>query len=1098
MDINNIKQLIEVGYQAFGQKNYEQAIKAWQPIINFCQNEKLDDLSSVYLDLGKCYYRTHEYKKAKQIIDQGLSKFPTDINLLKLQGFNDEKMNEYESAIIAWQKVLRQYPDHAEAQQHIRDIKKIIDRKKQKEQELSRQNEISAGLQEFLNQVDTAMQTESPESIDQNLEFAFSEVANNYQLLLRYAQNAQNGDIKLQRFETLLHLYPHSDEALFGALEAAESVGDFDRAKNLWRTFGEQNEGIDFSLYEKYAEQVEKNTPRESFFRWVDVQRQFPLYSKATEKLKVLGEELELVRNNNPKISDPVQILGLKHKINQLFASGKSAFAANNYLESNRIWQQAVDLAEDKSWIPEDLYLGLGKSYIRSGELDLAKKLVLLAMDVYPNQYNIHFLLPFVAKKEQDWHVAESLWVELTEKYPNEISAKIELAQNYQQLNELAKAKKVYQDAIELNNNYFDAHLGLARVMMKRGEHQDSLEAWLKVKDKWPNKINGHLGAAICYKNLAKYHEAFQVVEQALIDFPDNEQLLNEFIDIIYRSQDYQSGYDRLKNLKQSTGFRKQEVLEYQEARLLAKLKRFEEAENKFKAIIDSYPNYSRVYLGFADFYTQQKQERDAVELLELGCSRFNNDQLIVEKLIQALVSFGEKERAYQVYSSRLQNKQSATNLFKYRNLINQFGDQKIDLAKLHKENPNHVEIAVKLANILLDTYDTSKQNEGIEILKNVKKQNPSIRWINNTLVMGLLKANREDEALEIAKMVPVTQRDPDSLKILAWLANKQGEFEKSKEIWSEIISKKHIVSVSGKIGNLTYKGKHEIRVAKSDIVLFSTMFNEMIHIPFLLDYYRKLGVNKFFIVDNNSTDNTAEYLLSQPDVYYFWSSSSYKEAGDGMAWGNYLMDKYAQGNWCVVVDADEYLVYPNIENKKLPELTKYLDEHGYEALASFMLAMYPEDVQHQIAIQPGDNLIEKSPYFCNFYYFKGDVHCPYIHVSGGFYYKKNKQTTWCTKTPLIKRNNGIKHIASNHLITSAKVADITSCLLHLKLVGDFEKKAKLHIERKEHSGGGDAYKEYVRLYAGNGKFTDVEGTTKFENSQQLIELGLIKNPRGF
>lgn len=315
MDINNIKQLIDVGYQAFGQKNYEQAIKAWQPIINFCQNKNLDDLLSVYLDLGKCYYRTHEYKKAKQIIDQGLSKFPTDINLLKLQGFNDEKMSEYESAIIAWQKVLQQYPDHVEAQQHIRDIKKIIDRKKQKEQELSRQNEISAGLQEFLNQVDTAMQTESPESIDRNLEFAFSEVANNYQLLLRYAQNAQNSDIKLQRFETLLHLYPHSDEALFGALEAAEALGEFDRAKNLWCTFGEQNEEIDFSLYEKYAEQVEKNTPRESFFRWVDVRRQFPLYSKATEKLKVLGEELELVRNSNPKISDPVHILGLKQKV---------------------------------------------------------------------------------------------------------------------------------------------------------------------------------------------------------------------------------------------------------------------------------------------------------------------------------------------------------------------------------------------------------------------------------------------------------------------------------------------------------------------------------------------------------------------------------------------------------------------------------------------------------------------------------------------------------------------------------------------------------------------------------------------------------------
>ncbi len=1090
MDINNINQLIVLGYKAFNQKNYEQAIMIWQPIINFCQYKKFDELAKVYLDLGKCYYHTQKYNKAKIVITQGLEKFSDDINLLKLEGFNEEKLNNYELAIQAWEKVLRQYPKHIEAKNHIHDIRKQIERQQQI-------NQISVDVKEILLEIDKNIDNKLYHIVDKEIETKFINFPNNYQLLLKYAQNAQDSHVKLQRYITLVKLYPYSKEAFFNLMQVYEETKQFELAKLSWHKFV-RNNNIDYSLYKLYAEVIEKNEPREAFFRWLEIYRKFPTNMEIISKIEMLSKDLNLQRYQRKKEISLQQMLSEKHQINQLFVDGKKEFDIKNYLKSNEIWQRAVDLADDKSLISADLYLGLGKSYIRSGELDKAKNLITQALIVYPQNYNIHFLLPFIAKKEQDWAIAGFLWENLSNKFPKEMSAKIELAQNYQQLNELVKAKKVYQDAIHLNNNYFDAYLGLARVMMKQGEHQGSLEVWLGVKDKWPEKINGHLGAAICYKNLEKYNEAFQVVEQALITFPDNEQLLNEFIDIIYRSQDYQYGYDRLKNLKQSIGFSRQGVLEYQEARLLAKLKRFEEAENKFKAIIDLYPNYSRVYLGFADFYTQQKREQDAVELLELGCSRFNNDQLIVEKLIQALVSFGEKDRAYQVYSNLLQDKQSVTNLFKYRNLINQFDNQKIDLVKLHKENPNHVEIAVKLANILLDTYDTSKQNEGIEILKNVKKQNPSIGWINNTLVMGLLKANRENEALEIAKMVPVTQRDPDSLKILAWLANKQGEFEKSKEIWSEIISKKHIVSVSGKIGNLTYKGKHEIRVAKSDIVLFSTMFNEMIHIPFLLDYYRKLGVNKFFIVDNNSTDDTAEYLLSQPDVYYFWNDSSFKEAGCGLAWLNHLMDKYAQENWCVVVDADEYLVYPNIENKKLPELTKYLDEHGYEALASFMLAMYPEDVQHQIAIQPGDNLIEKSPYFCNFYYFKGDVHCPYIHVSGGFYYKKNKQTTWCTKTPLIKRNNGIKHIAANHLITSAKVADITSCLLHLKLVGDFEKKAKLHIERKEHSGGGDAYKEYVRLYAGNGKFTDVEGTTKFENSQQLIELGLIKNPRGF
>lgn len=1097
MDINNVKQLIDVGYQAFGQKNYEQAIKAWQPIINFCQNKNLDDLLSVYLDLGKCYYRTHEYKKAKQVIDQGLAKFPADVNLLKLQGFNDEKTGEYESAIIAWQKVLQQHPDHVEAQQHIRDITKIIERKKLKEQELSCQNEISEELQEFLSQVDVAMQTESSEVIDHNLECALSEVANNYQLLLRYAQNAQNADIKLQRFATLLHLYPHSDEALFGALEIAESIGEFDRAKKMWHTFCEQNEGIDFSLYEKYAEHTEKSAPRESFFRWLDIHRQFPLYSKAAEKLKTLGGELDLARNTDLKISNHAQIISLQQKINQLFALGKSAFYANNYLDSNRIWQQAVDMAEDKSLIPEDLYLGLGKSYIRSGELDLAKKIVLLAMDIYPNQYNIHFLLPFIAKKEKDLHTAELLWTELTQKFPKEMSAKIELAQNYQQLNKLAKAKKAYQDAIHVNNNYFDAYLGLARVMMKQGDHQGSLEAWLEVKDKWPDKINGHLGAAICHKNLSEYEKAFQTIEQAFGIFPSNVQLLDELVDVIYRSQDYQKGYDKLEKLV----FDNTEMLEYQKARLLVKLKKFDEAEQKFKAVIEQYPNFARVYLGFADFYKEQRRDKENIPLLQSAYEKFSTNQSIVGRFIQALMDLSENERAYEVYNKSLRDKENPDNLLKYRHLINQFGDKKVDIAKLYKKYPHHLDIAVKYAQICLNSYEQDVLEKGVNILKEMQQKNPHLNWLKVRLVHALLKANNESEAITVAKSISNLQNDTATLAVLAWLAQKEGDFDKSKELWREITDKKYFSSIHGNIGDLTYKGNKEIIVEKDDILMFSTMFNEMIHIPFLLDYYRKLGVNKFFITDNNSTDETAEYLLAQPDVYYFWASSSYKEAGDGMAWSNYLMDKYAQGNWCVVIDADEYLVYPNIENKKLPELTKYLDEQGYEALASFMLAMYPEDVEHQLNIKSGDNLIEKSPYFCREHYFKPDVMCPYIHVSGGFYYKSIKMyNTWSTKTPLIKRVRDIKHISSNHLINSAKVADITSCLLHFKMVGDFEKKARLHIERKEHGGGADAYKQYVKLYGDgqNEKFTDVEGTTKYENSQQLVELGLIKNPRGF
>ena len=55
--------------------------------------------------------------------------------------------------------------------------------------------------------------------------------------------------------------------------------------------------------------------------------------------------------------------------------------------------------------------------------------------------------------------------------------------------------------------------------------------------------------------------------------------------------------------------------------------------------------------------------------------------------------------------------------------------------------------------------------------------------------------------------------------------------------------------------------------IAPDHILLFSTLRNERIRLPYFLRYYRNLGVNHFLIVDNDSDDGSREYLQAQPDV---------------------------------------------------------------------------------------------------------------------------------------------------------------------------------------------------------------------------------------
>ncbi len=50
----------------------------------------------------------------------------------------------------------------------------------------------------------------------------------------------------------------------------------------------------------------------------------------------------------------------------------------------------------------------------------------------------------------------------------------------------------------------------------------------------------------------------------------------------------------------------------------------------------------------------------------------------------------------------------------------------------------------------------------------------------------------------------------------------------------------------------------------------FATCRDERLRLPAFLKHYRDLGIDRFFIVDNDSNDGTADYLVDQPDVHLF------------------------------------------------------------------------------------------------------------------------------------------------------------------------------------------------------------------------------------
>ena len=65
--------------------------------------------------------------------------------------------------------------------------------------------------------------------------------------------------------------------------------------------------------------------------------------------------------------------------------------------------------------------------------------------------------------------------------------------------------------------------------------------------------------------------------------------------------------------------------------------------------------------------------------------------------------------------------------------------------------------------------------------------------------------------------------------------------------------------------------------VGANDILLFATLRNEQLRLPFFMAHYRRLGVQHFFLISNNSTDGTNDFLARQQDVSIWTTSHSYK-----------------------------------------------------------------------------------------------------------------------------------------------------------------------------------------------------------------------------
>jgi len=295
-------------------------------------------------------------------------------------------------------------------------------------------------------------------------------------------------------------------------------------------------------------------------------------------------------------------------------------------------------------------------------------------------------------------------------------------------------------------------------------------------------------------------------------------------------------------------------------------------------------------------------------------------------------------------------------------------------------------------------------------------------------------------------------------------------------------------------------------QVKPDDILCFSTLRNERVRLPYFIKYYRDQGVDHFFIVDNDSSDGSLEYLMEQPDVSVWHTAKSYKRARFGVDWLNWLQMKHAHGHWALVVDPDEFLVYPFCDTRPIRALTDWLDASSIKSFSAMLLDMYPKGRIDAQPYREGQNPLEITSWFdSGNYMINKNKKFGNLWIQGGprgrtFFKDQPEKAPALNKVPLVKWDRKYTYVSSTHMLLPRGLNLVydewggekaSGVLLHTKFLDTFTQKASEELERRQHYSASVEYRAYAENMTDNPDLW-CKWSEKYINWRQLEILGLM------
>lgn len=252
--------------------------------------------------------------------------------------------------------------------------------------------------------------------------------------------------------------------------------------------------------------------------------------------------------------------------------------------------------------------------------------------------------------------------------------------------------------------------------------------------------------------------------------------------------------------------------------------------------------------------------------------------------------------------------------------------------------------------------------------------------------------------------------------------------------------------------------GPGQVNLADDQAGLVVLVKNAEWFLPDFLAHHLSLGVTHILVVDNGSTDRTVAIAASHPKVTVLSNplpAKHHEVRLRAMAAARVYRD-----GWTMFADADEMAEVPG----GLQPMLRYANTHGFTSVVGQMLDLCAKGDQAKLARLDYSAAraacdtwtvsgLRHHPYhdqegIAFNWFLKGNV-CPdpaLRLLSGGLRAAAFGETPFLSKHTLVRNRPGIQTMTHPHCASNVTIADVTLCLRHYKLAGDWRARDRASV----------------------------------------------------